>query len=195
MQKRNKLFCGIGLNDAEYVVSKVARDLQGKRLVLWTCPYYIKWTSMINRCYSESELKRRTSYVGCSVCEEWLTFSNFKAWMENQDWEGKELDKDLLVKGNKIYSPDTCIFLSKRLNSFLTESTKTRGDFPIGVRKHRDKFISSCRADGKLVHLGLFETPEQAHKAWLKFKAKEAKRLSEQETDERVINALISRYI
>ena len=76
---------------------------------------------MLQRCYSESHLVRQPTYKGCSVCEEWLTFSNFKSWMEQQDWEGKQLDKDLLVYKNKIYSPETCVFVSSVINSFFVE--------------------------------------------------------------------------
>lgn len=82
------------------------------------CPFYTKWTNMLKRCYGKYEHYR--VYDGCSVCEEWLTFSNFKAWMETQDWEGKELDKDLLFKGNREYRKDKCIFVNHSVNSFIT---------------------------------------------------------------------------
>ncbi len=68
---------------------------------------------MLQRCYSESYLNKRPSYRGCSVCEEWKTFSNFMAWMKNKNMENLELEKDILVPGNKLYSPETCVFVSR----------------------------------------------------------------------------------
>lgn len=201
--KRNEVaICGVGINDADYVVI-LLEDLpringKRKRRKIWECPFYVKWASMIKRCYSKIQESRSPSYEGCKVCEEWLYFSNFRAWMVEQDWEGKELDKDILVPGNKVYSPNTCIFVDKRTNSFIIECTKSRGEYPIGAKfvKHVGKFAAVCNnvQTSKQEHLGYFDTPEEAHIAWLNFKLKQAEIIASQQTDERVADALIDRY-
>ena len=192
----------IGINDANYQLCKYKTVSQegGKcrRVLAWKCPFYQVWESMLRRVYDEKYHKRFPTYVGCSVADEWLLFSNFKAWMEKQEWDGKSLDKDLLVRGNKVYSPDTCIFIDQRVNTFLTESTATRGDYPIGVnfRQSSGKFAASCCdiTTSKRKHIGYFSCPNEAHKAWLAFKLEQAKILAAEQTDPRVAKALIDRY-
>jgi hypothetical protein len=105
---------GFGVNDADYQVN-VTESLNGKRVTTWRCAYYQKWVNMLDRAYGRTF---RPSYVGVKVCDEWRSFMAFKSWMEKQDWEGKELDKDLLG-GGTLYSPDTCCFISKRANMIL----------------------------------------------------------------------------
>lgn len=121
MRKRNKLVHGVGVNDANYPVVNYSstNKITGKPTQT-ICIFYNTWKAMLERCYSESLKRRRPSYIGCTVCEEWLLFSNFKVWMETQDWKGNQLDKDLLIEHNKVYSPETCLFLSREVNSFLT---------------------------------------------------------------------------
>lgn len=199
--KKRKPIHGFGINDADYVVAISETigwdgDKQLTKLV-WKCPFYSTWKSMIERCYSKKYLDKKPSYKGCSICDEWKYFSNFKAWMETQDWEGNRLDKDLLVKGNRVYSPDTCIFVSQQVNSFITESQAIRGDYPIGVSiiKSIGKFYASCRdGTGKLKSLGYYKTPEEAHQAWLAYKLEIAKELAAKQKDERVSKALLNRY-
>ena len=110
------LVCGVGINDADYVVKKFETigyvDGKRKRKLVWTCPYHRAWESMLKRCYSAKYQERQPTYKGCTVSDDWLTFSNFRAWMIAQDWEGKHLDKDLLFEGNKIYSTETCVFVA-----------------------------------------------------------------------------------
>lgn len=193
---------GVGVNDANYVVkiSKTIGYVEGKRKTrrVWTCPYYTKWTGILERVYSEELQKKYPTYIGCTVCEEWKLFSNFKAWMEEQDWEGKELDKDLLVRGNKLYSPDTCIFVSLAVNIFMTENTANRGNWPIGVhwQKADGKFIAMCSNTftKKQEYLGMFDCPEKAHRAWLTRKLELAKMLATEQDDPRVAKALVERY-
>lgn len=81
---RMRKVCGVGINDADYVVGKYESWYEGgkrKLKTLWQCPYYVKWHAMLNRCYNARYHKNKPTYIGCYVCEEWLTFSNFKAWM------------------------------------------------------------------------------------------------------------------
>lgn len=168
MRLRNKLLYGVGTNDANYIVSK---KVDGKSVI---CKYYTKWVSMLARCYSDKHQKNRPSYIGCTVHTEWLLFSVFRKWMMKQEWKGKHLDKDILVQGNKIYSPSTCLFVSHDVNSLFLDSKSARGAFPQGVsfKKEKNKYESYCKLNGKKVFLGYFDDASLAHKAYKKFKYK-----------------------
>lgn len=187
-----KLVYGVGVDDVN-----VGRTWKEK------CPFYDRWRGMLRRCYSEQTLEKYPTYRGCSVCEEWLTFSNFKSWMEQQDWEGKHLDKDLLVKGNKVYSPETCIFVDKLVNRFTTERTHDRGKYPLGVTKLErlkdNPYAAQCSDPftGKRGHIGVYSTPEEAHLAWKRRKHEFACMLAESDlvTDPRLEEALKTRYL
>ena len=168
---KRKLVCGIGINDADYNVV-ISQKVDGKWRIVWLCPYYSKWCSMLNRCYTKKELEGNLTYKGCVVCDEWLLFSNFRKWMEQQEWEGRELDKDFLLEGNKVYSPSTCVFLPHKLNALITIRGNGRGKYPVGVCLHKrlkkNPYIASCSDDiGKKAYVGCFPTPEKAHQAWL----------------------------
>jgi len=182
---KRRLICGVGLNDADYIVQPV---VDGKRLC---CPFYLTWKSMVSRCYSEKIQKSRPSYTGCSVCEEWLVFSNFKSWMIKRNWKGKELDKDLVVKGNKIYSADTCVFISSLVNSLLHENKNTRGAFKLGVSLHKSgRFQASVGRLGKQVYLGLFDTESEAYSKYIIEKVKVIDFVISAQSDDIVIKAL-----
>lgn len=122
--KSNTIVCTQGIND---LLSPVKVD--GKM-----CKFYDVWTSMVQRCYSNKAQQKNQTYVGCTVCEEWKYLSNFKRWFDENYIEGFDLDKDILVEGNKIYSPDTCRFVPHYLNSILIYCKKARSELPIGVR-------------------------------------------------------------
>lgn len=197
-----KLVYGIGINDADYVTKiqeTIGRiDGKQKQKVVWRCPFYARWHGMLRRCYSDAYKKERPTYKDCTVCKEWLTFSNFKRWMEQQDWEGKELDKDILVYGNKIYSPETCIFVTNSLNLFVMESFAKLGKYPSGVyfNKKRQKFYSQCKDPFGVApaYLGSFETPHEAHIAWIMKKIEYVDCLSETIEDKRLVTSLKARY-
>ena len=199
LRKRTRLVQGVGVNDADYNVKEHA-IVDGKDKIVWVCPFYQTWERMLERCYSEKLHKKRASYKGCKVCDEWLIFSNFKRWMETQDWQGKQLDKDLLVEGNKVYSPDTCIFVHRRVNSFVTSRVHARGKYMLGVSWHKgsNNFTVSCRDPftGKNGHLGIYTDELEAHLAWKARKHELACQLADSEyvTDERLANALRTRY-
>lgn len=123
---KKRLF-GVGLNDATYETQTKGGGVK------WICPFYLRWSKLLERCYSKSYKDKHPTYRDVTVCQEWHTFSVFKSWMETQDWEGKQLDKDLLVQGNSIYSPETCCFISTTVNGFMVKSNSSRGEFPIGV--------------------------------------------------------------
>lgn len=200
--KVKKLVFDVGLNDADYVIQKKETigyvDGKRKQRQVWVCAYYKEWKSMLARCYSTKFQERQPTYQGCTVSDDWHTFSVFKNWMEKQDWEGKQLDKDLLFEGNKIYSADTCVFVTRSLNMFTTDSGASRGEWLIGVcwDKRAGKFRSQCSNpfSGKQERLGRFTTEQEAHEAWAKRKLELAHELAAIQTDQRVAKALIERY-
>lgn len=153
---------------------------------------------MLKRCYSAKYQDKRHTYKGCSVSVDWMTFSNFKAWMQEQDWEDKHLDKDLLFEGNKIYSDETCVFVSPMVNKFVNDRGAARGKWLIGVywNKKAGKFHSQCRNPftRKNEFLGYFTCEQEAHQAWRKRKLELAHLLAAEQTDPRVSEALIARY-
>lgn len=196
-----KLVYGVGINDADYAVTRketIYVNGKQKQKLVWYCPYFRTWKSMLQRCYSIAYQDRKPTYKGCSVSAEWLTFSNFKSWMEKQDWEGMQLDKDILFNGNKVYSAETCVFVTTEVNMFTVDRGASRGEWLIGVYwdKGRSKFKSQCRNPftKKQENLGYFTCELEAHKAWLKRKLELAYQLSLEQTDERVAKALIERY-
>ena len=198
----DKLVYGIGVNDLGYK-TQVKEELTkngGKRIwkTVFLCKYYAVWKSMLARCYSEKYLESYPSYIGTSVCSEWLYATAFKKWMEQQDWHGKCLDKDIIAPRSKLYSPDTCAFVLHATNSFLTARDASRGEYPVGVSlgKHRDKCRAKCKNPftGKNEHLGCFSTPEEAHEAWRKRKHELAQLVAATESDPRVVEALKKRY-
>lgn len=197
-----KLVYGVGVNDAEYTAQKFETigyvDGKQKQRQVWVCPFYQTWKNMLERCFSEELKAKHPTYKDVTCCEEWLLFSDFKRWMEQQDWEGRQLDKDILVLDNKVYSPETCAFVSSVTNSFVTASDASRGEYPLGVcwDKRAGKFQASCRNPftKKGEHLGRFNCPNEAHEAWRKRKHELAQLVAELETDPRVVEALKKRY-
>lgn len=199
--KVRKLVCGVGINDADYVIQKwetIVVNGKQKRKLIWTCPYYRVWKDMLDRCYSIKLQERSPTYNGCSVADEWHTFSVFKNWMEKQNFVDKQLDKDLLFEGNKVYSPETCAFVTKAVNMFTIDSGASRGEFLIGVTwgKKAGKFQAQCSNPftKKSEYLGYFDCEQEAHEAWLKRKLELAHELAAIQEDSRVAKALIDRY-
>lgn len=187
--RKNKV-CGVGVNDSKTPVKRVINSIN------WVCPFYSTWKAMLERCYSSKYQERQPTYKGCTVCDEWLIFSNFKKWMECQDWEGKQLDKDLLTEGNKIYSPENCLFIERKLNNFIEEKKNGNATNLIGTRKTPEGRFAARGINlvGKQTHLGNYSTELEAHKAWLAFKLEKAKHLAAEQSDPRVAKALIDRY-
>ena len=142
---------------------------------------YPLWKGVLRRCYDSESKYVSSSYNGAEVCDEWLNFQNFAEWCEGQtffnakDEDGKvyHLDKDILVKGNKVYSPSTCCFVPQKINKILLSSTSTRGNLPVGVTENKrdSNYVSKVRNGGKLAkHLGYYKTPEEAFEAYKKAK-------------------------
>ena len=160
-------------------------------------PYYATWIYMLMRGYDPEYKQRFPTYEDCTVCDEWLLFNNFKAWMVQQDWEGKELDKDLLTPGNKVYEPSKCVFISGLVNKFILEGETRRGDCPIGVSFHKasGKYQARCSNLGKgSKYLGLYDCPNEAHLVYTAYKKKLAVELSKLETSPMIADAILRRY-
>lgn len=159
---------GIGINDYNGKVMINSKFIKS----------YRTWYDMLGRCYNEKIHQKRQTYIGCKVCDEWLYFSNFKKWYDknyyNIDDERMELDKDILHKGNKIYSPETCVFVPQNINSLFTKRNLIRGILPIGVYwdKQYQKYRTQCNngKKGKTINLGRFNTPEEAFNIYKNFK-------------------------
>lgn len=130
-------------------------------------PSYASWKQMLTRCYSEAYKTKTPTYKSAIVCEEWKRFSQFKKWFDGNYVEGYVLDKDILIKGNKLYSPDTCCFVPQEINALLIKHDSKRGVYPIGVSKHGKKYCARINVFQKgSVWLGSFNTPKEAFIAY-----------------------------
>lgn len=131
---------------------------------------YTKWINMLKRCYCEKTFKTNPTYKDCIVAEEWHNFQHFAEWLNNNYYEIENevmcLDKDILVKGNKIYGSNTCCIVPQVINNLFTKSELTRGDLPIGVTKKRNKFSAQVYYKNKRIHIGTFDTPIKAFNAY-----------------------------
>ena len=149
---------GIGVSGTKY--SNTINGVRTKE--------YVLWQSMLRRCYSDVYKKKHPTYEGCEVSDNFKSYEYFYVWCHNQigfDNEGWHLDKDLLVKGNKVYSEDSCIFIPKEINLLLTKSTASRGEHLIGVYWSKtNKAFRACvnKNKGASEHLGYFKTEIEA---------------------------------
>lgn len=143
---------------------------------------------MLERCYAS---KQQKGYIGCYVTEEWLTFSVFKSWMEQQDWVGKELDKDLIGDG-KCYSEVTCCFLPKKINSFLVNSSVNGFTY----RENKNKYQVQCSDPfGRYKnYVGYYDTEIEARCAWIRVKNSYAVELSLLLDDDKLKKCLLNKY-
>ena len=165
------------------------------------------WGRMLERAFSSIFHERYPSYKDVTVCKEWLDFQNFAAWCNTQklfnakDDKGKSyhLDKDILVKGCKVYSPETCRFIPQRLNKLLSTRNKLRGEYPLGVcyNKRAKLFVAAINVDAKAKHLGYFKDEQSAFQAYKTAKEAYIKEVAEDYfnlIDEDVYEALL-RYV
>ena len=164
VRKRQKLVYGVGINDYDGNIKFNHKHI----------PSYHNWVSMLKRAYSIGFKKTNHTYIECSVCKEWLSFFNFKKWFDKNYVDGYCLDKDILFKGNKLYSPSTCCFVPPEINVLLCKTDKKRGNMPIGVYErattHGFKYVSYCNKYGKHIHLGTYPTPQLAFQAYKRTK-------------------------
>lgn len=131
---------------------------------------YRIWYGMIRRCYDENHRYNYITYDDCYVCDEWLNYQNFAEWYncnyyEISSGEQMHIDKDILIKGNRIYSPETCIFVPKSINNLVLARGRDRGDLPIGIcyDSERNKYRAHCcDGHGKDITIGRYDTIYEA---------------------------------
>lgn len=160
-------------------------DGEGKHL-----KSYKIWHNMLQRCYDERYKEKHPTYKECTVCDEWKFYKNFKDWYEENYYEMDNqhvtLDKDILAKGNKIYSPETCVFVPQNINSLFTKSDAKRGEYPIGVDWHKANQVyqTRCRVfnvktlKNNSKYLGCYNTPQEAFNAYKKTKEENIKQVA-----------------
>ena len=182
---------GVGIAGAKYPITINGRNTKEYNL----------WNNMLKRCYSDGSKKQRPTYKGCKVSNNFLRYEYFYEWchiqvgFNNKDWQ---LDKDLLVKGNKVYSESTCVFIPSEINSVLTKSTASRGEYLIGVywsKTHKAFAAQVSKSKGKQEYLGLFKTELEAFNAYKQAKesfVKEQANNWKSEIDPRAYNALMN---
>lgn len=145
---------------------------------------YTRWHDMINRCYNKKFHEKQPQYLECTVCEEWLNYSNFKIWYEENKIPGMalDLDKDIVFKGNKEYCPDTVAFVPHTVNTLFINGKGGRGDLPLGVYYDysKGKYGASVASSMTSKKLGMFDTPEQAFTSYKKYKEAIIKQTAEQ---------------
>ena len=161
---------------------------------------YALWYDMLKRCYSDAYKKKYPTYEGCEVSDNFKSYEYFYEWCHSQigfDNEGWQLDKDLLLKGNKVYSESTCVFIPAEINSLLVKCTASRGEHLICVCWHkRDKVFMATvsKNKGKQEHLGYFKTEIEAFNAYKQAKEVFVKEVAEKwksQIDERAYEALM----
>lgn len=149
--------------------------------------YYNVWKEMIRRCYDTTKQKITPTYKDCTVCKEWHNFQNFAEWYNKNFYQIENevmcLDKDILHKGNKIYSPDTCVFVPMSINSLFTKRQNNRGSCPIGVYFDKSKSDNIYKVVSNDVYLGYCQTIEQAFEKYKNHKEKRIKEVAEQYKD------------
>ena len=166
---------------------------------------YNLWCSMLTRCYSDCSKKKRPTYEGCKVSDNFKSYEYFYEWCHNQIGFGNDgngnpfhLDKDLLIKGNKVYSEDSCVFIPSEINTLLIKREASRGDYPIGVywSKTNKAFVAQVSKNkGKSEWLGLFNTELEAFNAYKEAKESFVKEQADEwkgKIDDRAYEALMS---
>ena len=188
---KRKPVLGVAYNDVHY---RTTYEKEGKK---YTCPYYTIWRGVVDRCFNKGFHKKKPTYANCTMHTPWLYLSNFKAWMETQDHKGKAIDKDIIIPGNKHYSPDTCIFVTGAVNNLFTLRENYRGKYPLGVSSMTCNgtfyYVASCSFYGKQTRLGYFKSVVEAKTTYDNAKRDYIKEIAENETDHRLKKALLNR--
>lgn len=165
-----------------------------------TTKEYSHWASMLTRCYYAGYHERFPTYIGCSVDSQWHNFQEFAEWCQWQvgfNDTKSVLDKDLIVPNNKVYSPDTCVFLPAKLNNLIVTQIKPGKNVPAGIsfQESSQKYIVSCAIDGKNKNLGRYKCPKEAFKVYKEFKENLVREKADEyrnQIDQRAYIALIN---
>lgn len=153
---------------------------------------YRVWHDMLQRCYDEKYQNEHPTYKGVVCCKEWLLYENFYEWIHEQEnfdkWLNGDrwaIDKDILIKGNKIYSPETCCLVPQNVNSLFVKNKKVRGNLPIGVFKFKDGFMAQCKNPftNRNQRIDLCQTSEQAFQKYKMFKENIIEQVAKEEYD------------
>ena len=189
-------------------VSKTYESKDGKTVNTWE---YDRWRKMLIRCFDNKYKEKKPTYKNVTCCDRWLCFANFledfEILKQEYNWNKDEklnLDKDILYKGNKLYSLENCVLVPQWINSLFIKRDASRGVYPIGVtyNKKSKKYQARCHINGKLKGLGYFITPLEAFNAYKIAKEQEIKRIANDcvlkgyiTKDSRLYNAMISYQI
>lgn len=151
---------------------------------------YYTWAHIIERCFDKKLKKKQPTYTDINCCEEWLNFENFYEWLHSQPnfdkwYNGKRwaVDKDILNKGNKTYSPENCCLIPQNVNCLFLKREAERGQYPIGVHYKNNGFVARCRNPftDTTEELGSYSTPEKAFGAYKVYKENIIKQVAESE--------------
>jgi len=185
---KRKLVYKVGTNDAWFTVKP---KINGKQKTYK--PYQI-WRDMIKRCYDSTCQEKHPTYIGCKVCKDWLTFSVFEKWMLTQDWQEKQLDKDIIFQHNKVYAPKYCRFIPQALNKLLNGCDAARGDLPLGIcwDKETGKYMAQISINGKAKKIGRFKTVPEAKASYNKAKYSEIHRHAMMQSDPAIREGLLN---
>jgi hypothetical protein len=160
------IVCGVGFLGEEY-----AKD---KKEQIKTTKSYKIWHGMITRCYDTSNNgnNKKRAYSDCKVCDEWLNYSNFKKWFDKNYYEipncTMNLDKDIKIVGNRIYSPNSCIFISNDINTLFVSHCKQKYfELPTGVILRRGKYSAHYMFNDKRIIVNGFDTIEEAENEYI----------------------------
>lgn len=149
--------------------------------------YYKIWKRVLERCCRLETKEKQPTYKDVIVCEEWYNFQNFAEWVEQnynpETMQGWHLDKDILIKRNKIYSPDTCCFVPREINNLFPKADSIRGEYPIGISKIRNLFQVFCCINSTQKFIGLYITPEEAFQAYKTTKESHIKEVADKWKD------------
>ncbi len=175
-------------------------DIEGASIGRNMTKEYRLWNNMVNRCYNEVTRHIYSAYEDCFVADEWKYLSKFKDWCEKQvgfDQDKWHLDKDILVKGCKVYSKDTCCFVPPEINCALPNSKSVRGTLPSGViyNNTKTRYRARIQRGYKWESLGTYDTPEEAFYAYKPVKEAHIKSLAEKwkdKIDPRVYEVLMN---
>ena len=150
---------------------------------------YDTWHSMLERCYSDKLHEKYPTYIGCEADEDWLCFQNYGKWFDNNYYEIEDermhLDKDILVKHNKIYSPETCIFVPDRINTLFIKCDSARGNYPVGTSLKDGKYQVNCSlinpktGKSRFEYLGLYDTQEKGFEIYKYYKELNIKQVAD----------------